>query len=205
LGDLTTPLLAGTETSNPGQRIALYNHLAAPGPAAIVVDTQVDIDFVDISAPPGPRLTICTAVELEFLGELGKLYQIQASPDRQTWTNLNEQIQGDGSLVDRLFSTRGTGKLFYRAQEVASPDQDLIDRAQAEPGIGECIAKARLQGLKIGVEVTNNCSNGGGQKQVTFSGGPNCQPGQICPQFIVLVATITFDCYGQIVSAQCGF
>jgi len=114
----------------------------------------VDLDFVDISSPPALRLNIYTAVELEFLSELGKLYQLQASPDSQTWTNLNEQIQGDGSLVHRLFSIRGTGKLFYRAEEVPSPDQELIDRAQAAPGVAECIAKARLQGLKIGVGVT---------------------------------------------------
>ena len=205
-GDLTTPLLAGTESANPGQRIALYNHLAAPGPVTIVVDTQVDIDFVDISSPPPLKLNIYTAVELEFLGELGKLYQIQASPDSQMWTNLNEQIQGDGGLVDRLFSTRGASKIFYRAQEVPSPDQNLIDRAQAAPGIAECIAKARLQGLKIGVGVTSSsCPSGGDQKQVVFSGSPNCEPGQICAEFIVDVATVTFDCSGQIVSAVCTF
>jgi len=42
----------GSRGSNPGQRVAVYNHLAAPGPVTIVTDTQVDIDFVDISSPP---------------------------------------------------------------------------------------------------------------------------------------------------------
>jgi len=103
---------------------------------------SVDIDFVDISSPPFLRLNIYTAVELEFLGELEAL-SAPASPDSQTWTNLNEQIQGDGSFVHRLFSTR-TREALYRAKRFLHPIR-LIDRAQAAPGIAECIAKARLQ------------------------------------------------------------
>ncbi len=196
-GDLTTPLLTGNETPSPGDTVILFNHLA---PAT----SQFDLDSIQIGNPPPAHLSLYAAVELAFQSSAGTIYQLQASSDSVHWTNLNQQIQGDGSRISRLFSTQDTGKLFYRAEEILSPDQQLIEQAENLPSIIDCIARPALAGLKIGASVDTlaKCPDGTDQKQVTIFAGPNCQPGQPCPLFIVMVARVTFDCSGQIISVD---
>ena len=65
-----------------------------------------------------PTLNIYTAIELNFLASTNRVYQVQASPDLTNWTNFGPQIQGNGSLWDNTYSTRGQTQLYYRVQVV---------------------------------------------------------------------------------------
>ena len=56
-------------------------------------------------------LQIFTAVEVQFSSSVDGHYQIQSSPDMAVWTDLPETITGDGSVIDKLISTRGTGQI----------------------------------------------------------------------------------------------
>lgn len=197
LGDLATPLLAGKETSQPGDKVVLFNHLASG-------EAQFDLDSITVRDYVPATLNIYTAAEVTFQTRPGILYQLQASPDGQTWTNLLDRIQGDGGPASRLFSTRGQGKLYYRAQEISTGDQLLIQQAEDLPGVIDCVARLNTAGLRIsaGVERVGSCSDGD-QKQVVVYGAPNCEPGQVCPQFVVIIARVTFDCQGQVISTEC--
>jgi N-acetylneuraminic acid mutarotase len=66
------------------------------------------------AARVSPVLNLHTAIELDFLTEAGKSYQLQASPDMSTWTNFGPEILGDGNYWSSLYSTKGSGKLFFR-------------------------------------------------------------------------------------------
>lgn len=198
LGDTTTPILSAKETLLGGDRVILFNHLGLGG-------AQFDLDSIRIGNPPAPDLQIYTAVELAFQSTLGATYQLQVSSDGTNWTNINEQITGDGGMIYRLFSTRQNSKLLYRAQEVLPADQQLIEQAENLPAIIDCIARPQFAGLKIGASVASigACPDGGEQKEVNIFGGPNCAPDQPCPLFIVSIAKVTFDCSGKIISVQC--
>ena len=62
------------------------------------------------------ELTIYTAIELGFLTQSNKIYQLQASPDLSTWTNFDSQIQGTGTNWFKTYSIRSQPQLFYRIQ-----------------------------------------------------------------------------------------
>jgi len=69
------------------------------------------------AAKVAPILNFYTALELEFLTRIGKVYQLQASPDLITWTNFDSAIGGDGNYWSKIYSTRGKAKLFFRFNE----------------------------------------------------------------------------------------
>ena len=69
------------------------------------------------AAKLAPILNFYTALELEFQTKTGKVYQLQASPDLITWTNFDSAITGDGNYWSKIYSTRGTAKLFFRFSE----------------------------------------------------------------------------------------
>jgi Immunoglobulin I-set domain len=54
------------------------------------------------------------ALELEFTTRTNTTYYIQASPDYNVWTNFDGPIYGNGQAWSKTYSTRASGKLFYR-------------------------------------------------------------------------------------------
>jgi hypothetical protein len=54
------------------------------------------------------------ALELEFTTRTNTTYYIQASPDYSVWTNFDGPIYGNGQAWSKTYSTRASGKLFYR-------------------------------------------------------------------------------------------
>lgn len=56
------------------------------------------------------------AIEVEFLTGPNTSYYLQASPDLNTWTNVEGPILGNGQPWSKLYSTRGKGKLYYRVE-----------------------------------------------------------------------------------------
>jgi len=65
---------------------------------------------------PAATLSAFTAIELEFITQTGKVYQIQSSPDLINWSNFAEPILGDGNVWSKTYSTRGQGRTFYRVE-----------------------------------------------------------------------------------------
>src|SRR5512137_2662980 len=59
-------------------------------------------------------LRIFPAEELEFSTVAGGVYQIQASSNLVEWSNCEDPIAGDGTVINRLYSTRKTRFLFFR-------------------------------------------------------------------------------------------
>lgn len=62
----------------------------------------------------GLILDAFTAVELGFKTKIGWEYQIQASLDLTTWTNVGATITGDGNYWSDTYSTRNQSKLHFR-------------------------------------------------------------------------------------------
>lgn len=54
------------------------------------------------------------ALELEFTTRTNTIYYIQASADYSVWTNFDGPINGNGKAWSKTYSTRASGKLFYR-------------------------------------------------------------------------------------------
>jgi Immunoglobulin I-set domain/Immunoglobulin domain len=91
--------------------------LAQAGSYQVVVAN----DYGSVTSSPA-KLTVAdtitlnayAAVELEFTTQSNMTYYIQASPDHAVWTNFDGPIYGNGLPWSKLYSTRNTGKLFYR-------------------------------------------------------------------------------------------
>ena len=73
---------------------------------------------LDKNDTPGALLSVFTAIELEFPTQLGKTYQLQASPNLTTWTNFDSQILGDGNFWNKTYSIRSSPRLYYRVELV---------------------------------------------------------------------------------------
>jgi hypothetical protein len=85
----------------------------------------------------------------------------------------------------------------------AQNDQALIGKARG--AAHECLAQ--FEGnyeINAFVDVTGICFVSGNTYRVTFSAGPKCPPNHICPLFIILVATVEFDCDGNVTYVSCG-
>ena len=63
---------------------------------------------------PKPEMGIFRAVGIRFKTERGFMYQVQISTDKQTWTNLGDPIEGDGSIVEIFKSIVSSQKEFFR-------------------------------------------------------------------------------------------
>ena len=66
--------------------------------------------------PVRPAVEILEAVELRWPSRLGYFYQIQSSEDMVTWTDVGEQVLGDGTVLSRFFSRQQGRSVFYRAE-----------------------------------------------------------------------------------------
>jgi uncharacterized repeat protein (TIGR02543 family) len=78
---------------------------------------EVHSGFSPKSATSSPELqsAIRTAVEFEFSAASGVSYRIEESPDGISWTTIEPVIDGQGSLVTRLYSTKTKPVRFFRA------------------------------------------------------------------------------------------
>ncbi len=103
--DLIRPTLTLTNSTSRGRRLAFYNRE--------ISGTRVEVDRIEIRSLD-PVLTIYPAIEIEFPSDLGRQYQIETTTNFLQWTNLDGPIAGDGNPFRKLYSTRGTGRLFYR-------------------------------------------------------------------------------------------
>ena len=73
---------------------------------------------LDTNSFPAAVLIAFTSIELEFITQTGKVYQVQTSTNLTNWTNFDSPIQGNGNIWTKLYSTRGQAKLFYRIEGV---------------------------------------------------------------------------------------
>ena len=62
------------------------------------------------------NLTIAKAVELRFITQLGRSYQIQSSMDFTNWSNEAGSIPGTGNVITRCFPSDTPTKRFFRVQ-----------------------------------------------------------------------------------------
>jgi hypothetical protein len=65
---------------------------------------------------PAAYLSAFTAIELEFITQNGKTYQIQSSPDLINWTDFDQPIAGNGDIWKKVYSTREQGQRYYRVE-----------------------------------------------------------------------------------------
>jgi hypothetical protein len=70
----------------------------------------------DVNDHPAANLSAFTAIELEFISKTNTSYFIQASPDLMTWTNFEGPIVGDGNIWKKAYTTRESGRLYYRVE-----------------------------------------------------------------------------------------
>jgi hypothetical protein len=71
---------------------------------------------VDANDHPAATLSAFTAIELEFISKTNTAFFIQASPDLITWTNFEGPIIGDGNIWKKTYTTRQSGRLYYRVE-----------------------------------------------------------------------------------------
>ena len=78
-----------------------------------------------------------------------------------------------------------------------SNDNSLIGRARA--AAHDCLQPYAGYEITASVQSTNECGN-----TVTFAAGPRCTGNGPCPFFEILVATVEFDCDGNVISVTCN-
>ena len=62
-----------------------------------------------------------TAIEFSFPSATGKTYRIEGSPNLDTWSTVEDGINGTGAGITRFYSTRDTPVRFFRVEESANP------------------------------------------------------------------------------------
>jgi hypothetical protein len=78
-----------------------------------------DVDHVRVNILPqtsGPFLNITRTgadLRLSWNSAVGFQYQLRASDDLQTWTNLDAPVPGTGSEISKTVSTNGKARVFY--------------------------------------------------------------------------------------------
>ena|ERR1051326_6013200 len=86
----------------------------------------------------------------------------------------------------------------------AQSDQSFI--GQATGAAHDCLQpyEGGLFQISSSVETTTACENGGSEHLVTFAAGPRCNGNGPCPLFPTrIVATVLFDCDGNIIAVTC--
>lgn len=67
------------------------------------------------STPPTNQSWLRLSVEFSFVAKLDQKFSVQKSFDMIEWTTVETGIQGNGSVISRLYTTEGEQKQFYRA------------------------------------------------------------------------------------------
>lgn len=62
-----------------------------------------------------------TAIEFTFSSAIGKIYNIEGSPDMTTWESVEDGIAGTGTIITRFYTTRNLPKKFLRVEEHSQP------------------------------------------------------------------------------------
>jgi uncharacterized delta-60 repeat protein len=103
-----------------------YQYLTNP----LVGDTDLD-GFLDgyelltghspLIAADHPALVaeVRTAIEFTFTAAIGKSYRIEGSFDLSTWETVEDAIAGNGSVIQRFYTTRDMPKRYFRVEESA--------------------------------------------------------------------------------------
>lgn len=78
------------------------------------VEVQQTFNPNNATSTPESAITIRTAVEFRFNAASGSRYRIEGSADLQSWTTIEENINGAGARITRFYSTENTPIRFYR-------------------------------------------------------------------------------------------
>jgi len=98
--------LTATSDYSSGARIALFSRVG--------FGTSSTLDTIAITAFPKPlNLSIVTALSLKFDTILGRSYTIQKSLDLEIWIDVETDISGDGTRMQRFYEMTEP-KQFYR-------------------------------------------------------------------------------------------
>lgn len=62
-----------------------------------------------------------TAIEFSFPSATGKTYRVEGSPNLDTWSTVEDGINGTGAGITRFYSTRDTPVRFFRVEESVNP------------------------------------------------------------------------------------
>jgi hypothetical protein len=117
---------------------------------------------------------------------------------------LTGSLSGYGGQVKA--AGRTDTKIALSSSSTADSDKKLIEEARKAPGIEQCITDARKGNTVIDASVQDSgtsCPDGTYAKRVIFTAHPRCKPGEACPFFARLVATVDFDCNGNVIAQQC--
>jgi uncharacterized repeat protein (TIGR02543 family) len=123
---LTNPNLADTDNDglSDGAEVNTYGTLPKVG------DTDGDgfLDGyevltgkspLDILDKPALVAEARTAIEFTFPSALGKIYRIEDSFDLSTWGTVESGIAGNGSVIQRFYTTRNVPKRYFRVEDDA--------------------------------------------------------------------------------------
>ena len=66
--------------------------------------------------PERPATTVGDAVQIQWPTKMGYFYQIQASSDLETWTDIDQPIMGDGTDLSKYVPRQPGKGVFYRAE-----------------------------------------------------------------------------------------
>jgi len=77
-------------------------------------EINTSYDPTNSTDTPDAVLIVKTAVELEFHGANGGTYRIEHSTDLGSWTTIEDNIQGESALVERLHSIDDYSRHFFR-------------------------------------------------------------------------------------------
>tara|TARA_E500000318_G_scaffold78594_1_gene73457 strand:+ start:5180 stop:7462 length:2283 start_codon:yes stop_codon:yes gene_type:complete len=79
-----------------------------------IYEINTSYDPTNSEDTPDAVLVIKTAIELEFHGASGGTYRIEHSTDLGSWTTVEDNIQGESALVERLHSIDDYNHRFFR-------------------------------------------------------------------------------------------
>ncbi len=117
----TNPIVADTDNDGLRDGAEINTYLTLPK----VADTDGD-GFLDgyevltghlpLIAADKPALVaeVLTAIEFTFTAAIGKTYRIEGSFDLATWETVEDGIAGNGSVIQRFYTTRDMPKRYFR-------------------------------------------------------------------------------------------
>ncbi len=131
--DMTITAVFGPDGRDPdGDGLTNYQEIVVYGTNPNVADTDTDgyLDGyevltgkspLDIGDHPALVAEARTAIEFTFPSAIGKTYRIEDSPDLTTWATVESGIAGNGSVIQRFYSTRNVVKRYFRVADETAP------------------------------------------------------------------------------------
>ena len=93
--------------------------------------------------------------------------------------------------------------LFIAATTVSPEATAQTGDEERAIGVARGALQDCLAGTQSNLEVNANATFGNGTWTVTFFGQPRCRPGEICPLFVILLATAELDEDFNVISTNC--